>query len=425
MSLERKHNTLEHRMFRARQAIPSSDDPGTGNGQASPSSPAASQATSSAPSPPASSPTIASTSTQPTSTSPKPQEPSSSSSVAPQTSPTPSTAAAPTTSSTAALLASASSSASSSATSSSSSTLSTVSSTTSSTPSTTSTGPLSTSTSTAFVTGAIAQTSSFNSVKHVSTSATGSTISASSTAAAATGAINTGAIVGGIAGGLAALAAVIFIVMFFLRRRSRRAREERFNAAQFRKSAMIVDDEEFAPVPRPPEMISNRMNIVPSTGSIVGAGMAGTGAYKYQNEEQVFNPYHDETPRAVELGSTGPVAQSGAAQAHQPLQPRQQYTFGQSYQQSSTSAAGVGAGVGVAAAAAVGGAYAMHEYHDAEPNGVYSSQPQVTDVYDPEVYGNYHAYLPDANNEGVQAQGLTAGNRTSVATVADDAYGGI
>lgn len=197
--------------------------------------------------------------------------------------------------------------------------------------------------------------------------------------------------VGGIAGGLLALAVLGFIVAYLLRRKNRRRREERFNAAQFRKSAMIVNDEEFIPVPRPSEMIQNRMNVVPSTGSIVGAGMAGAGAYKFQNQDaqNLEEPYHDNTPMTAEHGySAQPVG--SAAYQHQSLQPKQQYTFGQAYEPS------------------VGDVYGS-EHH--------GSDYHSADMYDPAMFTNYPKQQVSQSSE--------APNRHSVATVADDAYGGI
>ncbi|KAF5338047.1 hypothetical protein D9758_014250 [Tetrapyrgos nigripes] len=373
--------SLQHRVLHARQIFPgnSAQDPPSGNGADSELSPSsASNSGVSSPSAPAPSTTPSAQPPAPSelSTRPEPSVPTTPSPVPPSI-----------TSSSATSSSSSSSSATSSSTSSTQSSSLTSSSarTTSSTTSSTSSAPRSTSSSTSTtLVPTVPQTSSFNTIRRTSsTAAAAATISASETPVSQSGGINTGAVAGGIAGGLVALAFLGFIVAFFLRRRNKRRREEKFNAMQFRKSAMVMYDDEFAPMPRPPEMIQNRMNVVPSTGSIVGAGMAGAGAYKFQNAQDIEEQYHSNTPRAVEYGY---AAQPAGDNQHQPLQPRQQHTFGQAYEPSSSA----------------GGVY------DSEHHG----------VYDP-TYTSQHAY------SGQHAYSSAAPNRNSVATVADDAYGGI
>ncbi|KAJ3821823.1 hypothetical protein F5880DRAFT_1508260, partial [Lentinula raphanica] len=152
------------------------------------------------------------------------------------------------------------------------------------------------------------------------------------------GAINTGAVVGGIAGGLAAVSIIRFLVALFLRRYNRRKRAARFEAAQFRRSAMVLDDDPGF-MPRPPEMVQNRENnYISSITSTTGPGMAGAGAYRFQQEHQDVNQghgtsfdteheyYRDQVAQQY-YDDTPPVPAVPMQRA--PLQPRQQYTFGQ------------------------------------------------------------------------------------------------
>jgi surface antigen len=80
------------------------------------------------------------------------------------------------------------------------------------------------------------------------------------------------------------------------------------------------------------------------------------------------------------------------------LQPRQQYTFGENYDNAAAQ-------------------------DDDLTHGAYSEQPQQQAVYNLEAYGDYDSYAP--SNE---AQGYTAGAHPSVPAAThqdDDPYGGI
>ncbi|KAF8909581.1 hypothetical protein CPB85DRAFT_1435608 [Mucidula mucida] len=263
-------------------------------------------------------------------------------------------------------------------------------------------------------------TSSFRSVTRTSASfGEGSTVSASNTPTVS-GAINTGAVVGGIAGGLVALAALGFIICFFMRRRSRRRRADEFSASQFRRSAMIMPDDHFASnspaSPIVPQMYERGHTVAPSVTSMTGPGVAGQGAV-YYNQSQAQNPQDFRNQYSDHPYATSPPPRNQA----QPLQERPQYTFGQpdnNYQPNVMSDDGHG---------------------NYESHGAYSSEPQMQMAYNAEDYSGYHAYSPDTaqgyagahpgyTDAGGHAGYAGAHARTkSSNTLADseDAYGGI
>jgi hypothetical protein len=178
------------------------------------------------------------------------------------------------------------------------------------------------------------QTSSFAAVSAVHSSSTASDAE-STTSAKPSGAINTGAVVGGIAGGLAGLAFLGFLVAFILRRINKKRRVRKFEAAQFRRSAMTFNDEELA-VPRPPEMVQNRANnYTDSVTSTTSPGIAGAGAFRFQPEHDPGDSYENEHEYYSDQSGQhyydeNPAVAAAPAVAMQRLQPRQQYTFGQS-----------------------------------------------------------------------------------------------
>lgn len=99
-------------------------------------------------------------------------------------------------------------------------------------------------------------------------SATGTSASDQSSGAA------TGKIVGGVIGAIVGIAAVCIFVAFIIRRlRSRREEEDHFSAAQFRRSAVLLDDE-FASDGRAGQI--QRGNSIGSNRGGIGAG-AGYG----------------------------------------------------------------------------------------------------------------------------------------------------
>jgi len=168
--------------------------------------------------------------------------------------------------------------------------------------------------------------------------------------------------------------------MFFVRRRRRNA--ENFDPVNFRKSTVIMNDSGADPFnPRPPTMIERHLNghnVAPSVSSMNGAGMAGAGAYSshgHGDEQQ----YTDEQQYAA-----------AAYPAHQPIQARQQYTYGQSYGHEAYDHQGSDHG------------------HETEYNGAYSSEPQAQDIYAAEAY----AYPGEGVvvSPGMQAQDMGYGD---------------
>ncbi|KAF9027333.1 hypothetical protein BDZ89DRAFT_1160862 [Hymenopellis radicata] len=202
------------------------------------------------------------------------------------------------------------------------------------------------------------------------TFAEGSTVSASDTPTVS-GAVNTGAVVGGIAGGLIALAALGFIVCFFM-------------------------------------MYERGHTVAPSVTSMTGPGVAGQGAV-YYNQPQAQGPQDFRNQYSDHPYATSPPPRNQPLP--QPLQERPQYTFGQApdnnYHPNVMSDDGHG---------------------NYEGHGAYSSEPQMQMAYNAEDYSGYHAYSPDMapGYAGGQAGYAGAHARTkSSNTVADDAYGGI
>ncbi|THU85483.1 hypothetical protein K435DRAFT_869192 [Dendrothele bispora CBS 962.96] len=95
-------------------------------------------------------------------------------------------------------------------------------------------------------------------------SASGLAASASATPSSDSG--NTGAIVGGVFGAILGIACLACVIAFVVRRvRNRRREEEHFDAAQFRSSAMVIDDDDY---PNEPAMAPAQTynNVSPSRG---------------------------------------------------------------------------------------------------------------------------------------------------------------
>lgn len=248
----------------------------------------------------------------------------------------------------------------------------------------------------------------------------------SSAAPVATGAINTGAVVGGLFGGLAGIAILGAAIVFFIRRR-KRAQDRlmsQFDAASFRRSAMIVEDERG----NTPEMFQPRPAHFSITSSINGPGMAGQGAYAYrqaQEQHQEYQPYqgqYTDQPKSsaeyytdtfvqqfngdpqTQVAGAGP---SGAVPAQrQPIQPKQQYTFGEVFGPTDTRNV------------------VSDDGHSDEAIGAYSSQPMPqANAEDYANYAHYHAYTPNVDESG-RVYGNATRQRAN-STNGDDAYGGI
>ncbi|KAJ7493286.1 hypothetical protein B0H11DRAFT_2228066 [Mycena galericulata] len=254
---------------------------------------------------------------------------------------------------------------------------------------------------------------------NIQTTAAGTTISASSTAVAAASSLNVGAVVGGIAGGIAGIALIFFICMFFIvgllfSQRTldlfldRSAGDVPVQTASTRSrsasQAVMVDDKADPFNPRPPTMIERKLNshnVAPSISSMTGAGMAGAGAYSNHGHADEQQQYDDQYAQQQ-------YAAAAAAAGHQPIQPRQQYTYGQSYQDEHD-------------------AYMQQQeqQHDAEYeyNGAYSADPQAQGIYAAEAY----AY-PGGEDQVVVSPGMHAqemGHQQYGLQQQADAYGGM
>ncbi|KAK0466816.1 uncharacterized protein EV420DRAFT_1505482 [Desarmillaria tabescens] len=248
------------------------------------------------------------------------------------------------------------------------------------------------------------QTSSYRTVTRVGTSQLpGSTVSAGASGSSSSS-LNTKALAGGIAGGLIAVAILGFGIAFVLRRRRNRRRADEFEASQFRRSAIVLDEDTLdphRPAATPPQMYERGHSVAPSITSTTSPGMAGQGAYyAAQSDAEQYEPYtahpYAATPYAT---TTAPPVTQGPPQPTHVLQPRPQYTFGQV----PTPAQNV-----------------MSDDGHENMEGAYSSEPTPQAPYNQEAYGNYHAYSPD--NAGY---GNTAGAHARTRTNDDDAYGGI
>ncbi|KAK0436889.1 hypothetical protein EV421DRAFT_1907667 [Armillaria borealis] len=137
--------------------------------------------------------------------------------------------------------------------------------------------------STSSTPSAEATNSSTHTTGTVSVTVSGAAKSASSSAVASAsasstgGTSNTGAIIGGVAAGVIGLALVIGIIGFFLRRwRTKRRERDEFDASEFRRSAVMMQDPPPDPDndrpfnPRPPSMLERR-NHPMSFGTQYGA----------------------------------------------------------------------------------------------------------------------------------------------------------
>ncbi|CAA7265158.1 unnamed protein product [Cyclocybe aegerita] len=118
-----------------------------------------------------------------------------------------------------------------------------------------------------------------------------------------TGGSSTGAIIGGVGGGIAGIAIISIIVAYVVRHLRRRRDRNAFDASQFRRSAVLLDDKNEGR-PRPPSMIERKqMTTTPS---------APSAAYPYSD-----NAANQSAPPSVYGGSErGQYAHGGAGGAH-------------------------------------------------------------------------------------------------------------
>lgn len=214
-----------------------------------------------------------------------------------------------------------------------------------------------------------------------SSSSSSSTSSATGTAVASqSGAINSGAMAGGIVGGLVGLAILIIIVVLFVRRSRRKARLENWNASQFRRSAMIMDDDPMQPPPPMAQRNDYANSVYDNDGNLAGAGAFRTPP---------SNPYAGGYQDAVRQPAYPFGGASGNAAVYDPSRP------------------------------SVEGAAMVSQMHSAYLPSPYDGQPQQT-YHEPA-----HAYSPDMQYHG-GAHPIRGGvePRPKSANV-EDAYGGI
>lgn len=185
-----------------------------------------------------------------------------------------------------------------------------------------------------------------------------------------------------------------------------------------------MPEDQFEPPPTLPDVAPqmHQHTHAPSVTSVTGPGIAGQGAF--------FNARPDPQQYSDHPYATSPPPRMAPMPVAAPLRERQQYVFGQNPGQQ------------------------MPDEHFDNMNGVYSAEPQMQTVYNPEAYSGYHAYSPDvhhAQSAGYVAEGYPGneyahpsggyaagahpsngyvqdsshGRTKSSNTVVDDAYGGI
>ncbi|KAG7094387.1 hypothetical protein E1B28_007987 [Marasmius oreades] len=192
------------------------------------------------------------------------------------------------------------------------------------------------------------------------------TTESSKSSPAVSGSLNSGAVAGGVVGGLVGAAILGVLILMFIRRKRAKDHASQFDAAQFRRSAMIMEDvptNTHYPSPNsslPPqrEMVFQGRDQVASMRSSLTAGMAGQGAWAFhgsanEDEYQQYNQYaqyeaqaptgypvyqdHPEGKPSAEYYSDSFAQQlqssTAPASTRQAIQPRQQYTFGSTYAQ--------------------------------------------------------------------------------------------
>ncbi|KAJ3795150.1 hypothetical protein GGU11DRAFT_250671 [Lentinula aff. detonsa] len=132
-----------------------------------------------------------------------------------------------------------------------------------------------------------------------SSSVTGTAAVASSSTTTTSGGVSAGSIVGGIFGTIGGILVVAVIVAFIVRRiRNRRRDDEHFNAAQFRNSAVLIDDEfgndNFSA--RPPTMIARHMANAPAAPPVTYGNYPGADPYAPGDPFTPIEQFHPSGP---------------------------------------------------------------------------------------------------------------------------------
>ncbi|KAH9486295.1 hypothetical protein JR316_0000359 [Psilocybe cubensis] len=138
---------------------------------------------------------------------------------------------------------------------------------------------------------------------------------------ATTSGLQTGTIIGIIAGSIAALMVLGAVISFFLRRlRTKRRGDEIFNASEFRRSAVLLEEKKPDVRPRPPSMIERRN--VQGTPSVVTNSLPPPPSMAYPYSDRAIPPSPSVPPSLY--GGNGSdnghnqqhYAQYGTAGAH-------------------------------------------------------------------------------------------------------------
>lgn len=164
---------------------------------------------------------------------------------------------------------------------------------------------------------------------------------------------------------------------------------------------MVLDDSDPLPVPRPLEMVQNRgNNFTDSVTSTTSPGMAGAGAYRFQEDHRVTDTeqglYHDNGAQHYYEENPASLLQRA------PLQPRQQYTFGEIPVNGTQQKGRVNSG---------------DWFDDSATEAHLVGQ----------AHGDYEAYFAGAHPSAGYGQGQSHAARSSIGSRVDeaDAYGGI
>ncbi|KAJ3821821.1 hypothetical protein EV361DRAFT_299925 [Lentinula raphanica] len=132
-----------------------------------------------------------------------------------------------------------------------------------------------------------------------SSSGTGTAAISSSSTTTTSGGVSAGSIVGGIFGTIGGILVIAVIVAFVVRRiRNRRRDDEHFDAAQFRHSAVLIDDEfgndNFSA--RPPTMIARHMANAPAAPPVTYGNYPGADPYSPGDPFTPTDQYHPGGP---------------------------------------------------------------------------------------------------------------------------------
>ncbi|KAK1235832.1 hypothetical protein PQX77_000922 [Marasmius sp. AFHP31] len=266
-----------------------------------------------------------------------------------------------------------------------------------------------------------------------------------SSAPATSGGIKTGAVAGGVLGGIVGIAIIAALIAMIIRRKRSRDSADQFDAAQFRRSAMIMEDPPstaHSPTqlsPPPPRMgvFEGRDQVMSVASTATGPGMAGQGAYAFQAQQangggdyNDYNQYmnyldgpnaaYQDEPTAGK-NSAEYYSDSFSQQIHpttgqlgrQAIQQRQQYTFGETF-----------------------GNVVSDDGHS-DPGDAYGSYGQAQaqqGSYNPEAYSSYYnnagavgqAYSPAQDpNVRLRPGAGSGGDKRTPSMMGEDAYGGI